>query len=253
MKSKILVVAIMLPLFIVLSAFQTGNPDPKDIIRKSEEKLNGKTAQGEMKMTIVRPTWTREMTMKSWSKGQDYSLVLITGPARDKGTAFLKRGKEMWNWQPSIDMEIKLPPSMMSQSWMGSDFTNDDLVSQTSIIDDFKHKLLGTESVDGRDCYKIELIPNEDAAVVWGKILMWIDKSEYLQLKTEFYDEDEYLVNTMLGKAIKEFDGKRLPSIMEVIPADEPGQKTIVEQISMEFDKEIKDNFFSLRNMKLVR
>ncbi|MCB0644033.1 MAG: outer membrane lipoprotein-sorting protein, partial [Phaeodactylibacter sp.] len=199
MTRRHIFVALLLPLLFSLTAFQTGNPDPKEIIRKSEDKLNGKTAQGTMKMTIVRPTWKREMTMKTWSKGQEYSMVLITGPARDKGTAFLKRGKEMWNWQPSIDMEIKLPPSMMSQSWMGSDFTNDDLVSQTSIVDDFDHKLLGSETVNGMDCYKIELIPHEDAAVVWGKILMWVEKNEYLQLKTEFYDEDGYLVNTMLG------------------------------------------------------
>jgi hypothetical protein len=116
------------------------NLDAKTIIQRSDEKLKGKTNTAELKMTIVRPSWTREMTMKSWSKGTDYSLILVTAPARDKGTAFLKRDKEIWNWQPTIDRTIKLPPSMMMQSWMGSDFTNDDLVRESSMVEDYTHK-----------------------------------------------------------------------------------------------------------------
>ncbi|MEM1218837.1 MAG: outer membrane lipoprotein-sorting protein [Bacteroidota bacterium] len=231
----------------------TGDPDAKEIIRKSDEKLKGKTNTSTLKMTIVRPSWQREMIMKSWAKGDEYSLILVTSPARDKGTAFLKREQEMWNWQPTIDRSIKMPPSMMSQSWMGSDFTNDDLVKQSSIVVDYNHKLLGKEIIEGRECYKLELIPLEDAAVVWGKILIWIDTQEYMQMKTEFYDEDFYLVNTMLGKEVKELGGKLLPSILEVIPADEEGHKTIIEYMSLDFGSEIKDSFFSIQNMKRVR
>lgn len=231
----------------------TGDPDAKEIIRKSDEKLKGKTNTSTLKMTIVRPSWKREMIMKSWAKGDEYSLILVTAPARDKGTAFLKREQEMWNWQPTIDRTIKMPPSMMSQSWMGSDFTNDDLVKQSSIVVDYNHKLLGKETIEGRECYKLELIPLEEAAVVWGKILIWIDSQEYMQMKTEFYDEDFYLVNTMLGKEVKELGGKLLPSILEVIPADEEGHKTIIEYMSLDFGSEIQDSFFSIQNMKRVR
>lgn len=227
--------------------------DAKEIVRKADEKLRGTSTRSELKMTIVRPTWTREMSMKEWSKGDDYSLVLITGPARDKGTAFLKRGKEIWNWQPTIDRTIKMPPSMMSQSWMGSDFTNDDLVRQTSVVDDFTHTLLGSETIDGRACHKVELVPDEEAAVVWGKVIMWIDKAEYLQLKTEFYDEDGYLVNTMTGKNIKTLGGKTLPTLLEVAPADKPGHKTVVEYVWIEFNKSMEDTFFSVQNMKRVQ
>lgn len=227
--------------------------DAKEIVRKADEKLRGTSTRSELKMTIVRPTWTREMSMKEWSKGDDYSLVLITGPARDKGTAFLKRGKEIWNWQPTIDRTIKMPPSMMSQSWMGSDFTNDDLVRQTSVVDDFTHTLLGSETIDGRACHKVELVPDEEAAVVWGKVIMWIDKAEYLQLKTEFYDEDGYLVNTMTGKNIKTLGGKTLPTLLEVAPADKPGHKTVVEYVWIEFNKPMEDSFFSVQNMKRVQ
>lgn len=225
----------------------------KEIVVKADAKVRGETSQGAMKMTIIRPTWTREMSMKSWSKGTDYSLILVTAPARDKGTATLKRDKEIWNWQPSIDRVIKLPPSMMMQSWLGSDFTNDDLIRESSMVDDYSQKLLGSETIDGRAAYKVEMIPHEDAPVVWGKLLTWIDKEEFIQLKTEFYDEDEYLVNTMLGKNIRSLGGKTLATRLEVVPADEDGHKTIVEYLDMEFDKPIPESFFSLQNMKRVK
>jgi outer membrane lipoprotein-sorting protein len=206
-----------------------------------------------MKMTVVRPSWSREVTMKSWSKGDELALILITGPARDKGSAFLKRHNEIWNWQPSIDRVIKLPPSMMMQSWMGSDFTNDDLVKESSAVDDYTHRIVGSQSIGERDCYKIELVPLENTAVVWGKIIVWIDKKDFLQLKSEFYDEENYLVNTMYGKNVKLLGGKLLPSVLEVVPADEPGKKTIIEYLRLEFDKPMDDAFFSMQNMKRVK
>lgn len=230
-----------------------NNLSAKEIVQKADDKMRGISSLGEMKMTLVRPTWKREMSMKMWSLGDDYSLIIVTAPARDKGTAFLKRDKEIWNWQPTIERTIKLPPSMMSQSWMGSDFTNDDLVRESSTVDDYAHKLLGSEKIDGRDCYKIELLPKEEAAVVWGRVIVWIDKKDFMQMKVEFYDEDDYLVNTMLGKEVKTLGGKLLPSVLEVIPADKPNQKTVIEYIALEFDKPIKESFFSVQNMKKVK
>lgn len=253
MNYKLLLIITLSIFSLNLTSLQAQELTAKEIIAKADKKVRGETSQGEMKMTIIRPSWTREMSMKMWSKGTDYSLILVTAPARDKGTAFLKRDKEIWNWQPTIDRVIKLPPSMMMQSWLGSDFTNDDLIRESSIVEDYNHRLLGSESLDGRDSYKIEMIPKENAPVVWGKILVWIDKQDFIQLKTEFYDEDGYLVNTMLGKNIKMLGGKKLASLLEVIPADEEGHKTQVEYISLEFDKPIAESFFSLQNMKRVK
>jgi outer membrane lipoprotein-sorting protein len=224
-----------------------------DIIRKADEKVRGKTSESTIKMTIIRPSWQREMTMKSWSKGDELSIILVTGPARDKGISFLKRDKELWNWQPTINRIIKMPPSMMMQSWMGSDFTNDDLVKESSIIYDYNHRLIREEDVDGRMCYVLELIPKENAPVVWGKIISWIDKDEYLQLKTEMYDEDGFLVNTMYGKEIKMIGGKLLPTVLEIIPAEEEGHKTVVEYLELSYDIPIDDGFFSTKNLKRVR
>ncbi len=254
MKYTVFIIVLLLTSSFSKDSIAQTIPNPKQILTEADAKMRGiNSSQGSMKMTIIRPTWTREMTMKSWSKGQDYSLILVTAPARDKGTAFLKRNREMWNWQPSIDRTIKLPPSMMSQGWMGSDLTNDDLVKQASIVVDYTHKILDEEEIEGLNTWKIELIPLEDAAVVWGKVIMWVSKKEYLQLKTEFYDEEEYLVNTIYGKNIKEMGGKVLTSLMEVIPAEEEGHKTTIEYLDLVFDQKIKESFFSTQNMKRVR
>ena len=250
---KRLILAVLALTLITAFTAYSQNLTAKEIIQKADQKQRGETSVGELKMTIIRPTWKREMVMKSWSKGSEYMLILVTGPARDKGTAFLKRENEIWNWQPTIDRTIKLPPSMMMQSWMGSDFTNDDLVRESSIVVDYTHQLLGTESIEGRKCYKIELTPKENAPVVWGKVLSWIDTEEFMQMKAEFYDEDGYLVNTMYGKNVKKMDDRLLPSILEVVPADEEGHKTIVEYLDLNFNQPINESFFSVQNMKRVR
>lgn len=236
-----------------LSLSQNSDPKALEIVTAMDLKAKGNSSVGSASMTIVRPTWSRTMEMKSWTKGTDYSLILILAPARDKGSAFLKRDNEIWNWQPRIDRNIKLPPSMMMQSWMGSDFTNDDLVKESSVIVDYFHEMDGEHEIDGRLCYKIILTPKEDAAVVWGKIVMYIDKEHTIQLRTEFYDEDDYLVNTMYGKDVKELGGKVLPATLEVIPADKEGHKTVITQHWIKFDEPIKTEFFSTSNMKKVR
>ena len=141
---------------------------------------------------------------------------------------------------------------MMNQSWMGSDFTNDDLVRQSSIVVDYTHKIVGSQTLEGRDCYKILLTPKPNAPVVWGKVEMWISKKDFLQLQSKMYDEDGYLVNTMRGSKIKNLGGRVLPSYMEMIPADKPNQKTVLEYKRMVFDKPMSDGFFSVQNMKRV-
>jgi outer membrane lipoprotein-sorting protein len=244
---------ILLISFISINVIYSQNLSADEIVKKAEDKLRGKSSYAEFTIQIIRPTWTREMQAKVWSLGIKYSLILITAPAKEKGTVFLKRDKEIWNWVPFISRTIKLPPSMMSQSWMGSDFTNDDLVKESSMEKDYTHKLVGDSIVDGRNCYKIELTPKPDAAVVWGKIITFIDKKDFLQLRTEFFDEDGYLVNTMTGKEIKMFGGKLLPSKMEVIPADKSGYKTVLIYQKLEFDIEISEDFFSVNNMKRVK
>lgn len=191
--------------------------------------------------------------MKSWTKGNKLAMILVTAPAKDKGTVFLKRDKEVWNWIPSIERSIKLPPSMMSQSWMGTDFTNDDLVKESSVIEDYTHTISGEGNLLGRPCYIIEMIPKPDAAVVWGKLILWVDKKDYMQLKVEFFDEDEEIVSRMTALQVKMMDGRMLPCEMEMVPLDKKGHKTILIQDNLLFDKPIDDNFFTTQQMKQIR
>jgi len=224
----------------------------KEIIKKADDLVRGESSESEIVMTIVRPDWERSISMKTWALGTTYSLVLISKPVRDQGTTFLKRENEIWNWIPSIGRSIKLPPSMMMQSWMGSDFTNDDLVKESSFLEDYDHSILAEEILDNQKVWKIQLIPKPDAAVVWGKVITYITQSEFHQLKTEYFDEDDFLVNTMLASDVKTFDGRRIPSKMEMIPADKPGNKTQFEYISLKFNVKLKPSFFSTKNMKKI-
>jgi len=248
MKIKLLFLLISLIL-----PFLTWGQDIDEIIRKADEKMRGTSSMGEFTMIIERPTWSREISMKNWTLGNDYSLVYITAPAKEKGQVFLKRQKEMWNWVPNIERMIKIPPSMMMQSWMGSDFTNDDLVRESSLTKDYNKKLLVEEKTGGFDCYKAELIPLDDAPVVWGKIIMWVSKKDYHWLKAEYYDEDGQLVNTEIMSEVKWMDDREMPTRMEMIPADKPGQKTILVFEKMDFDIKIDEAFFSQQNMKKVK
>lgn len=244
------IIIALLSLFLCNTSAQSA----KEIIKKSDDKRLGETSSiTVMTMKIKRPTYERNVAFKSWSKGLEYSMTLVTDPVQEKGQTFLKRKKEMWNWNPRISRMIKLPPSMMSQGWMGSDFTNDDLLQESSIVRDYAHTLMGEENLEGHDCYKIELIPTEEAAVVWGKLILWISKDEYNQMKSEFYDEDDYLVKTEIAHDIQKMGGRMLPKQFEIIPADKPQQRTIITIESIEFNVPIQDSFFSQQSMKNIR
>ena len=142
---------------------------------------------------------------------------------------------------------------MMLQSWMGSDFTNDDLVKESSMVNDYTHSIVGEENFSGYDCYIIESVPKPDAGVVWGKLLIWIAKKELFQLKVEFYDEDKFLVKTYLGNNVKEMGGRNIPTYWEMIPDDRPGEMTVFVYNKIEFNYNVSESFFSERNMKRVR
>jgi outer membrane lipoprotein-sorting protein len=251
--SKILLVTGILLAVAVVSS-QAQDLTAKEIVKRADAKMRGeKSSYSTMTMTIVRPTWKRTISFKNWTKGTEYSLALITSPAKEKGQAYLKRENEMWSWNPTINRMIKLPPSMLAQGWMGSDFTNDDLLNESSVVVDYTHKKISEEDISSRKCYKIELIPLEDAAVVWGKIYIWISVDEYLWMKAEYYDEDEYLIKTELAYDIKNMDGRIIPAKYELIPADKEGHKTVVVMDEIKFNIPLSDEFFSQQNMKKVR
>lgn len=243
-------VSILILTFLITVSY---TQDAREIVEKANELIRAKSSYSEITMEVIKPDWSRKMRMKIWSLEPDYGLVLLTEPAKEKGMVTLKRKKEVWNWVPSVNRVIKLPPSMMLQSWMGSDFTNDDLVRQSSIVEDYTHALAGEEEMEGYDCYKIDLIPKPEAGVVWGKIITWISKEGYLQLRADYYDEDLVMIKSMIGSEVKKLGGRTIPCHWEMIPHDEPGQKTVMDYLEIEFNIDIDESYFSQQNMKRLR
>lgn len=225
----------------------------KEVIQKADQLMRAKSSYSEVKMTIVKPDWSRTMGLKIWALEPEYALIYVTEPARDKGTVTLKRKNEVWNWIPSAQKVIKIPPSMMMQSWMGSDFTNDDLVKQSSIVDDYNHKFIGEENIRQFNCWKIQLTPKPEAGVVWGKIITWVSKKEYFELKADYYDEDGNIVKTFTGGDPQKMDDRTVLTHWEMVPFDEPGNKTILDYDKIEFNIKTDQSFFSEQNMKRVR
>ncbi len=244
---------IFVTLILTMASLNIAAQDAKEILRRMEYNMRGDASYVEMTMETVRPRYTREISMKSWTLGDDYALIYVTAPARDQGTAFLKRGNEIWNYVPNIDRTVRMPPSMMSQSWMGSDFSNDDLVRGVSVIDDYDHQVKGSEAINGLECYKIELIPHPETPVVYEKVLYWVSKEYYLPVKVENYDEYGDLVSTINFREIKTIGGRPMPSIMEMIPKDKRGHKTILTYHEADFDIDVSEGFFSIQNLTSIR
>jgi outer membrane lipoprotein-sorting protein len=253
MKKFIQPFSMLLIAVATLTTAHSQNPDATEIVKKADDLMRGESSYAETQMKIIRPSWERELHFNAWAKGDDFSLIYITHPPREEGQVFLKRGREMWNYVPDIDRTIKIPPSMMMQSWMGSDLTNDDLVNAASIVTDYDHTLLRQENHRDKECYLIEMVPHEDAPVVWGKILAWITTDRFVTLRNEYYDEAGELVNEEILDEIKDVGDRTIPTRFTMIPADKEGHKTIMKFEKINFGVEIKDRFFSIQNMKQMR
>lgn len=244
---KLLIIA-----FFTLTFLKSFAQNAKEIVKLADQKMRGSTMQAEISIKTIRPTWSREMQCKVWMKGNQLSMIMITSPAKDKGIVFLKKKKEVWNWIPALERTIKLPPSMMSQSWMGTDFTNDDLVKESSIIEDYKHSIAGDTIYQKRNCYIIEMIPKPETAVVWSKVIVFIDKKDFLELHSLFFDDDGQLINTMNSYDIKQMHDRIIPTRFEMIPADKNGQKTEMIYKNIQYNKPIDDAFFSTNKIKTL-
>lgn len=225
---------------------QTAN----EIIKRSEDLVRGESSKGTFKMTVVTPDYSRTIVMDSWWKGDEKALIEIKSPPREAGNKTLKVGNELWMYLRNTETTIKVPPSMMMQSWNGSDFTNDDLVRESSLVEDYKMSIMDHDSVDKAPTWKIELLPKPTAPVVWGRILHWIRKADYLPARTEYYDEKGTLVRTMTYSDYKLFGGRKLPATWKMIDNLEPGEYTEMEYLSLIFDSNISDRVFSFQELE---
>lgn len=235
-------------------ALTFAQTDPLAIIDRVDRMLRGDSSHGVMTMEVVTENWDRSMTMEVWSLGTDYSLVRVQAPRREAGTATLKAEDDIWNYLPKVDRSIKIPASMMGGSWMGSHFTNDDLVKESRLVDDYDIEIaFDGDDPDGVTVWEFVLTPKPEAPVVWGSIEYRIRQRDYMPLWTKFYDEDGELARTMEHSGFTEFGGRLVPAVMNMLPADKPGERTTMRYEDLEFDIDVERSFFSLRNLQRGR
>ena len=247
-KSILLFTLLLLPLF--HQEAKAENLTAKEIIKKVEELMRGDSAHSIMEMTIVNPNWERTLKMENWEVGRKKTLVRILSPKKEEGVGSLKIDYQMWNYLPRVERVIKIPPSMMMSSWMGSDFTNDDLVKESSIVDDYTHELAGTVEINGEKAYRVEAYPRPEAPVVWGMLVFFVRENDYVPLRQEYYSESKELVRYLDFRNIKVLGKRTLPTLWEMVPTGKKGKKTIVRLMEIEFDKPFDENIFTLRNLK---
>jgi outer membrane lipoprotein-sorting protein len=234
--------------FVIFFSSSSFGMDSRDIIKKIEDNLNGKTAFMKFGMHIKTKRSERTMKMDSYSVGNDKMFIKITYPMKDRGITFLKTNNSMWQYVPRIEKIIKIPASMMLQSWMGTDFSNDDLVRESSLSKDYTHLLTSEDDSE----FELELIPLEDAPVVWGRIIMIVSKEFFLPTKVQYFDEDNILVRELHYTKVKNFAGRNYPSrwVMEPKTKEKMGRTTIIEIYEAQFDQPIKDSYFTKRALK---
>ncbi len=245
-------VALIFLLLSLTAAADTGSRDAKDIVRDALNHWRGTSSQGVMTMTIHRPDWERSMSMESWTQGEKRSLVRVTAPRKDRGNGTLMDGNKMWSFSPKINRVIKVPSSMMSQSWMGSDFSNKDISRADDIVEQYDHTLLSETEIDGHTAYEVQSIPHEDAAVVWGKEVLVV-RSDNVLIEHRFYDQDGELVKMLRTLEIGEMGGRTVALQQRMEKVSAPGAWTEIIVDSVEFDVDLSDNVFTLSNLRNPR
>ncbi len=226
--------------------------DAQQLIRAAMDHWRGKTSHITNTMTIHRPTWERSMSMVGWTEGDKSSLMRVTAPAKDAGNGTLTKDDNMWTYTPKINRIIKVPSSMMGQSWMGSDFSNKDVSKSTDILSEYDHSIIEQYEKDGHTVYVIEAIPHEDAAVVWGKEIVHV-RDDYIMLEQQFWDQEGVLVKTLQALEVRELDGRTVATRMRMGKADTPDEWTELVIDDVKFDVDLPSNLFTLGNLRNPR
>ena len=238
---------------VLIGAAHAQGDTPRDIIDRVDRILRGDSSRGTATMEVITEHWSRSVTMELWSLGTDYSLVRVTAPAKEAGTATLKAEQDIWNYLPKVDRTIKVPASMMSGSWMGSHFTNDDLVKESRLIEDYTIETSFEGDRDGVPVWEFKLTPKPEAAIVWGYIAYQIRKNDTMPIWARYYDEDGELARTLEFSDFRNMGGRLVPAKMNMQPADKPSERTTMLYDDLEFDVDLEKSFFSLQMLKRRR
>lgn len=240
---RLITVLLLLPL---LQAVPAGALDLAALVREVEQQYHGVSSHALTDMSVRTANWERTLSMEAWSLGRDYFLVRIREPAKERGVATLKREREVWNYLPKVDRTIKIPPSMMGGSWMGSHITNDDLVKANHVDEDYTFRLL--EESDRH--WLIECTPKPDAAVIWGKIIYRLGKQPRVPLQIDYYDEEQQRVREIRFEEVQRVGTRAVPLHLTVTPLDKPGEQTVLHYRELTFDLPLERGFFNLRSLQ---
>ena len=227
-----------------------GDVSSREILDHVDDLFRGNSSYGIFSMKVVTAHYSREMRMEGWSRGKDHSLIRILAPSKERGTATLKAGRDIWNYLPKVRRVIKVPSSMMGGSWMGSHFTNDDLVKESRMADDYDHEVTFRSEREGRAVIDLTLVAKPEAAVVWGKVVVTVEGEGWMPLRVEYFDEDLEMTRRMVYSDKRELGGRMLPVRMKVIPTDKPAEYTEIVYEEMEFDLDLPEDVFTLRNLQ---
>ncbi len=230
-----------------------SEPTALEILRRSEDLMRGTTQTGSYSLLIQRPDWERTIEFDFWGEGQERAFILVKAPVKERGVAFLKIRREMWQYIPRINRVIKIPPSMMMQSWMGSGFTNDDLVRESSILEDYEHALETTEELEQGTAYRIALRPKQDAPIAWDRLLYWVRVEDFVPLRAEFFNERGERVRTIRYEDIRNLGGRTIPSRLELVEDRWPDRKTVMQLDDLVFDQPINPSIFTQSNLRRTR
>lgn len=235
----------VLSAFSLLTLSAQAEPTAEALLEHLDQLYQQDSAQATLRMEIINPDYERTLRLESWSLGMDYSLVRVLEPARDRGVSTLKRENEMWNYLPRVNRTVRVPPSMMMGSWMGSDFTNDDLMRDTSWVEEYDVSMATTDST-----HELTLVPREQTVTVWGRMEISVDRDSLLPLEQRYFNERDELARVMTFSDVREFNGLSLPSRLTLEPADKEDQSTTVIYESLAFDVDLTPAFFSLQNLR---
>ena len=248
-KLRIIVTFLLFKFFFSTCAI-ASNLDPEIILNNVDDIYRSNASHGILTLAVTTSNWQRSLTLEQWSKGNDMHLLKVLKPKKEKDLATLRVDNNVWNYMPKVKRVVKIPSSMMSSSWMGSHFTNDDLVKQSRMVIDYDFSITYEGLRDGVDIVEISCIPKKNAAVVWGKVEVIVYRNDFIPLNIVYYDEDLKLSRTLKFSNIQVLGGKKIPLQMKMVPTDEPEESTAILWEKIEFDIVIKDDFFSLRKLQ---
>ena len=235
-------------------AQDTADNEAKALMERAEELMRSSRAYSEVTMEVITPDWRRKLTLRNWDDREGKrTFIHILSPARDKDTTFLRLDYKLWSYLPRAERTIKIPPSMMLQSWMGSDFTNDDLVRESSYVNDYTHVHGGQEEVNGLICHKIILTPKPDAPVTWGKVEVWLSEEPFVPVRYRFYNRRGELRRTMIMSDIKEMDGRMIPVLWTMQTVDKPGHSTVLHLDTIKFNPDFPKRIFTQQYLQNPR